>query len=181
MGENSVGVLDPATGRLTRSIAVDAGPGAVVAGFGAIWTANTNADTVSRIDQTTGSVTRIVVQSAPSAITIGAGSVWVTNGASGTVSRIDPTTDRTRSIEVGTAPGGVTVAAGAVWVTNTGDATVSRIDPAQNSGRSDHPGRSWARGDHRRQRHLGGQCHVEHRVADRSGQQCRRVDDPGGS
>jgi YVTN family beta-propeller protein len=132
VGENSVGVLDPATGRLSRSIAVDSGPGAVVAGFGAIWTANTIADTVSRIDPATGSVTRIVVQSAPSAIAIGAGSVWVTNGASGTVSRIDPATDRTRSIAVGTAPGGVAVAAGAVWVSNTGDATVSRIDPAQN-------------------------------------------------
>jgi len=133
VGENSVAMLDPATGRLTRSIAVDAGPGAVVEGFGTIWTANTNADTVSRIDETTGSVTRIVVQSAPSAITIGAGSVWVTNGASGTVSRIDPATDRARTIAVGTAPGGVTFAAGAVWVTNSGDATVSRIDPAQNA------------------------------------------------
>jgi YVTN family beta-propeller protein len=133
VGENSVGMLDPATGRLTRSIAVDAGPGAVASGFGAIWTANTNADTVSRIDPTTGSVTRIVVQSGPSAITVGAGSVWVTNGTSGTVSRIDPATDRIRSITVGTEPGGVAVAAGAVWVTNTGDATVSRIDPAENA------------------------------------------------
>ena len=132
VGENSVGRLDPATGRLTRSIAVDAGPGAIVAGFGAIWSANTNADTVSRIDPDTGSVTRILVDSAPSAITTGAGSVWVTNGSSGTVTRIDPATDRTRSIAVGTAPEGVAVAAGAVWVTNSGDATVSRIDPAQN-------------------------------------------------
>ncbi|TPG19769.1 protein kinase domain-containing protein [Pedococcus bigeumensis] len=131
-GENSVSMLDPTTGRLIRSIAVDAGPSAVVAGFGAIWTANTNADTVSRIDPATGSVTRIVVESAPSAVAIGAGSVWVTNGASGTVSRIDPATDRTRSIAVGTAPGGIAVASGAVWVTNTGDATVSRIDPALN-------------------------------------------------
>ena len=132
LGENSVGVLDPTTGRLTRSIAVDPGPGAVASGFDAIWTANTNADTVSRIDPTTGLVTRIVVQSAPSAITVGAGSVWVTNSGAGTVSRIDPATDRTLSIAVGTDPGGVTVAAGAVWVTNTGDATVSRIDPHKN-------------------------------------------------
>jgi YVTN family beta-propeller protein len=132
VGENSVGLLDPATGRLTRSIPVDTGPGAVVTGFDAIWTANTNADTVSRIDQRTGLVTRIVVESAPSAITVGADSVWVTNGASATVSRIDPVTDRTRSIAVGTEPGGVTFAAGAVWVSNTGDATVSRIDPAKN-------------------------------------------------
>jgi YVTN family beta-propeller protein len=131
VGENSVGVLD-AAGRLTRSILVDAGPSAVVAGFDAIWTANTNADSVSRIDPTTGSVTRIMVQSAPSAITVGAGSVWVTNGAAGTVSRIDPLTNRTQNIVVGTAPGGVAVSSGAVWVTNTGDATVSRIDPAQN-------------------------------------------------
>ncbi|WP_344252658.1 protein kinase domain-containing protein [Terrabacter carboxydivorans] len=132
VGENSVGVLDPATGSLTSSTPVDAGPAAVVEGFGAIWTANTTSGTVSRIDHATGVVRRIVVDSAPSAITTGDGSVWVTNGGSGTVTRIDPVTERTRSITVGSYPSGVAFADGAVWVTNTADATVMRIDPAQN-------------------------------------------------
>lgn len=132
LAENSVGLLDPVTGTVTRSVGVDAGPGAAVAGFGAIWTANTDADTVSRIDPTTDSVTRIVVQSAPSAIAVGAGAVWATNAGSGTVTRIDPATDRTESIAVGTAPGGVAVARDSVWVANTGDGTLSRIDPAKN-------------------------------------------------
>lgn len=131
LGENSVGMVDAASGRLVRSIAVDPDPSAVASGFGAIWTVNTNADSVSRIDPRAGTVTRVLVQSAPSAITIGSGSVWVANSGSGTVTRIDPDTYRTQSIAVGTAPGGIAVDHG-VWVTNTGDATVSRIDPEQN-------------------------------------------------
>ncbi len=132
VGENSVGRLDAATGRVTRTVAVDAGPGAAAARYGAVWTANTDADTVSRIDAATGSVTRIVVESAPSAVAVGAGAVWVTNAGSGTVTRIDPATQRTQTIAVGTAPGGIVVAGNTVWVTNTGNATVSRIDPALN-------------------------------------------------
>lgn len=131
LGENSVGMVSASSGHVTRSIAVDSGPAAVASGFGAVWTANTDADTVSRVDATTGAVTRIVVQSAPSAIAVGPDSVWVTNGGAGTVTRIDPSTDRTQTIQVGTAPGGIVVD-GAVWVANTGDATVSRIDPAHN-------------------------------------------------
>jgi len=133
LGENSVGLVHTGSGRLARSIAVDAGPTAVASGFGAVWTANTNADTVSRIDLGTGDVTRILVQSGPSAIAVGADSVWVTNGGAGTVTRIDPSNDRTQTITVGTAPGGVAFASGAVWVANTGDGSVSRIDPARNN------------------------------------------------
>lgn len=132
LSENSVGMLDPVTGQLKADLGVDPGPGAVAEGFGAIWTANTNADSVSRIDQTSRVVTRIPVGTAPSAVAVGAGSVWVANSGSGSVSRIDPGTGRTQTINVGTQPGGVAVAQGAAWVSNTADATVMRIDPAQN-------------------------------------------------
>lgn len=131
LAENSIGIVNPGNGHIVGDVAVPADPSAAAAGFGALWTANTGANTVSRIDAANHQVTTTGVGSAPSAITTGLGAVWVTNSASGTVSRIDPDNNTTQTIPVGTAPGGIAVAAGSVWVTNTGDGTVSRIDPGQ--------------------------------------------------
>ena len=39
--ENYVGVIDPDGGRITKEYLVGRGPGAVVAGGGSIWVANT--------------------------------------------------------------------------------------------------------------------------------------------
>src|SRR5665647_1460824 len=79
-------------------------------------------------------------------------------------------------IAPGPAPTGM-VRTTAFWAGSIRDTVAYRSCPE--CGRADHPGRSWAGSDHRRQQHLGGQCHVEHRVADRSEQQCCR-DDPRG-
>ena len=132
LGENSVGIVDPGTGHLRGQVGVDPSPTAAATGFGSVWTANTGADTVSRIAVSTRAIRSIEVGSAPSALAVGLNSVWVANSGSGTVSRVDPTTNATQTIAVGTSPGGVTVADGWVWVTNTGDGTVSRIDPSLN-------------------------------------------------
>lgn len=130
LGENSVGILNPNTGHLLGQVGVDPSPTAAATGFDSVWTANTGADTVSRIAISTRAIRSIEVGSAPSALAVGLNSVWVANSGSGTVSRVDPTTNGTQTIAVGTSPGGVTVANGWVWVTNTGDGTVSRIDPS---------------------------------------------------
>lgn len=130
--ENSVGVLNPVDGRLSAAVSVQDHPTAAASGFGAVWTANTGANSVSRIDLTTQAVlANITVGAAPDAIAVGSGAVWVANGAVGTVSRIDPATNDIQTIPVGTAPAGITFANGWVWVTNSGDGTVSRIDPRQ--------------------------------------------------
>jgi peptide/nickel transport system substrate-binding protein len=133
LAENSLGVVDPATGQVIGQVGIEVGPTAVAAGFGSIWTANTDNDSVSRVDPTTLQVRdEIPVGAAPSAIATVSGSVWVTESGSGTVARIDPTTDQVRTIRVGVAPSGVVVAHGWVWVTNAADGTVSRIDPSRN-------------------------------------------------
>jgi peptide/nickel transport system substrate-binding protein len=129
VSENSVGIVNPDNGRVVGDVAVQDNPTAEAAGFGALWTTNTGANTVSRINASNRQVTTTGVGTAPSAVVTGLGAVWVANSASGTVTRIDPATNNTQTIAVGTAPGGLTVAAGSVWVTNTGDGTVSRIDP----------------------------------------------------
>lgn len=132
LSENSLGILDPHTRHLDSQVGVEAGPIAAAAGFGSVWTANSEAGSVSRVDIAGHRVRTIPVGSAPSAIAVGPDSVWVTNSGDGTVSRIDPATNRTQQIDVGSTPGGVASARRWVWVTNTGDGTVDRIDPSTN-------------------------------------------------
>ena len=94
------------------------GPTAVAVGGGAVWVANTQDGTVSRIDPRTATVTHTIpVGRRPTGVAAGAGAVWVANSLSGTLDRIDPHTMRVEStVEVGAAPQGVTVAHGLVWV-----------------------------------------------------------------
>ncbi|MCU1656273.1 MAG: hypothetical protein JWO57_929 [Pseudonocardiales bacterium] len=51
--ENSLGVIDPGTGRLVGQVGIGVGPTAVAAGFGSIWTTNIDANSVSRVDAST--------------------------------------------------------------------------------------------------------------------------------
>ncbi|MCW2596615.1 MAG: extracellular solute-binding protein [Jatrophihabitans sp.] len=133
LNENSVGIVDPGNGRLIGQVGVGADPVAAAAGFGSVWTANTDDDSVSRVDTATHQVRTIGVGAAPSAIAVGAGAVWVANSNAGTVTRIDPQSNTPQDpITVGNGPAGVAVGHGSVWVTNSRDATVSRIDPALN-------------------------------------------------
>ena len=127
---NSVGVID-SHGRVASAIAVGASPGGVTAGEGAIWVANTDANSVSRIDPRTNTVSQVIqVGGGPAAVAAGGGAVWVTNGLDGTVSRIDSTTNRrVQTIPVGNGPVGIAYGEGAVWVVNSVDGTVSRINP----------------------------------------------------
>ena len=87
---------------------------------GAIWVANQNAGTVSRIDPATKApVQTIDVGSAPAGIAVGDGAVWVTNASDGTLSRINADTNRVvHTIPVPQGPRGVAYGEGAVWVAN---------------------------------------------------------------
>ena len=124
--------LDPRTGRVIKEIDPNAGPTAVAVGPDAVWVADSDAGTVTRVDPT-GSLTAIPVGGSPSAIALDAGGVWVANRSDDNVVRIDPSTPAvTTTIPVGKAPAGITVSPGAVWVANSGDGTVSRIDPEIN-------------------------------------------------
>ena len=94
------------------------GPTAIAVGEDAVWVANTQEDTVARIDPATAAVTATIsVGRRPTGVAAGGGAVWVANSLSGTVSRIDPETNLVEAtVEVGEAPQGVTVAHGLVWV-----------------------------------------------------------------
>jgi peptide/nickel transport system substrate-binding protein len=127
---NEVGVINPSSGAISQEIPVGVRPGAIAVGEGAIWVANPDSDTVSRIDSPPSRVVLpIAVGSSPAGITTASGAVWVANGLDGTVSRIDPGTDTVvQRISVGNGPLGIAAGAGSIWVANTGDATITKID-----------------------------------------------------
>jgi YVTN family beta-propeller protein len=127
---DSVGALSPAAGSIRAVVPLGTAPSAVVAGDGAVWVANSNAGTVSRIDpETRSAVETIPVGTAPSGLAVGGGAVWVANNDDGTASRIDPTVGRVvQTVAVGNAPTGVAVGEGSVWVANSSDGTLSQID-----------------------------------------------------
>jgi len=125
--------LDARTGRPSEEIDPNTSVAAFAVEAGAIWVADTEAGTVTRVDPNTELLTPIPVGGRPSAIALGAGGVWVANRGDDNVVRIDPTTRSVvTTIGVGKGPVGVAVGAGSVWVANSGDGTVSRIDPESN-------------------------------------------------
>jgi peptide/nickel transport system substrate-binding protein len=127
---DSVGAISPSSDGLAAVVPVGSSPTGVAAGAGAMWVADYDAGTVSRVDLATRAVVApIPVGSTPTGIAVGANAVWVANNYSGTVSRIDPANDSVRSIPVGNGPSGVAVGDGFVWVANSSDGTLSRIDP----------------------------------------------------
>jgi YVTN family beta-propeller protein len=127
---NSVGIVDPDSGRIVGDIAVGTAPTNVAFGEGAAWVTNGADATVDRIDPETRTVRQTIkVGEGPDEIAFGAGSVWVTNGLDGTVSRIDPVSnDEILRARVGSGPSGIAVGFGTVWVVNRDDHTLTRID-----------------------------------------------------
>jgi YVTN family beta-propeller protein len=130
---NSAAAFDLRTGALTGQTAMNARPGQMAAGGGALWITHTEEGTVSRIDLRTKSIQTIQVGTGPTGVAFGDGAVWVANSQDRTVSRINLDTNSVvKVIPVGNGPTGVAVGDGAVWVTNSLDDTVARIDPASN-------------------------------------------------
>jgi YVTN family beta-propeller protein len=127
---DSVGAISASGGDVRAVVALGTSPSALASGNGAVWTANYNQDTVSRIDVATRArVQTIRAGTTPAGLAVGPGAVWVTNNYGGTVSRIDPAVDRVvQTIPVGNAPVGVAVGYGSVWVANSSDGTLTRID-----------------------------------------------------
>jgi peptide/nickel transport system substrate-binding protein len=126
---NSVGVIDPRSGKLDTEIAVGQAPAAVASGRDAVWVANANDNAISKIDPDRNGVRdTIQVGDAPSGIAVGGNAVWVTNGLDGTLSKIS-SDQVVQNTQVGNGPSGVAYGGGALWVANAVDGTVVRVDP----------------------------------------------------
>jgi streptogramin lyase len=109
--------VDARSGR-ARRIPVGRFPDAVAVGFGSVWVAQKEDDTVRRIDPVTGRTRRVVaVGHRPFEVAVDQGSVWVTSECDGTVLRIDPATNRVvGTIELGYHPQWLAVGGGFAWV-----------------------------------------------------------------
>ena len=130
--ENSLILLDPASGAPRATVRLPFAPGPSVSAGSAIWAVHPDADLVSRVDLATHAIRQISVGQVPVAVAVGMGSVWVANNASGSVTQIDPATGDTHEISgVGVGPSGIAVGDGSVWVTTAGDGEVARIDPVR--------------------------------------------------
>jgi YVTN family beta-propeller protein len=133
---NSVAVIDPKTNKVVADVKVGTRPGAVAVGEGAVWVANLDDSTLSRVNPKTREVERTIPMQgvSPSDIAAGAGGVWVANGPHNAVVRVSPdaneVVDKVDTNECLGFDASIAVGEGAVWfVCAMG---ISRIDPVSN-------------------------------------------------
>ena len=138
VGPNMLAVVDLATRRVEASVRVGTSPNAIAYGHGSLWVANTDDETLSRIDPRTREVVATIGVGPAVDLAIGPDAVWTANGIDGTVGRVDPESGvRIATIDLrGDDPvvpntvNAVAVGGGAVWAAVA--RSVVRIDPATN-------------------------------------------------
>lgn len=142
---NSLAVIDPKTNRLVADVPVGNGPTLVAAGAGALWVANGQDQTVSRVDPQARVVAKIIgIAFAPEALTADEGGVWFATGADsnlavsdGLVARIDPRTNQPGQIIRSVGGGGgravLALGGGSLWIGNDDDPRIYRLDPGSNA------------------------------------------------
>jgi YVTN family beta-propeller protein len=89
-GPNTVGVIDSGTNRVVARIPVGEHPVGIAYRGGDVWVANTNQDTVSRIDPETRRSETIGLGAPPTDVVFAGGNVWTGNGSDGTLTEISP-------------------------------------------------------------------------------------------
>jgi YVTN family beta-propeller protein len=133
---NSVAIIDPKTNKVVADVKVGTRPGAVAVGEGAVWVANLDDSTLSRINPKTREMERTIPMQgvSPSDIAAGEGGVWVANGPDNAVVRVSPdaneVVDRIPGDECLGFDASIAVGEGAVWFVCA--AGLVRIDPASN-------------------------------------------------
>jgi streptogramin lyase len=142
---NAVGVVDEATGKVAGSVAVGSSPGLVAyegtPGTRQVWVANTDDQTLTRIDATTRTPRGPVISlgTTPAGLAVGFGSVWVLDKDAPRLLRIDPDIGRTTGrvdlpfdpqADWGYFPAGLAIGAGSVWAAYDGPGHLIRVDPA---------------------------------------------------
>ncbi len=167
---NGVGVLEG--GKVVAAGTVGASPSDVAAGGGSVWVTNTDDQTVTRVDPSTGEASQTIpVGSGPGGVAADEHGVWVANSLDGTITRIDPKANAVvDTIPVGTAPVALALAGDELWVVSRDDQTLTRLDARTGKVTGAHPRRGGpASGGGRRRRRLGGrrasQCRLPHRSA----------------
>ena len=139
---NSVAAVDPKTGRVEADVPIGGHPVAIAVGEGAVWVANSDQETLVRIDPKSKDVTSIGLGTDVADVAVGFGSVWVAGGNGETLTRIDPSQNAPEApIDLGKldelSPQPVflvATGAGSVWITRGNK--LMRIDPETNEART---------------------------------------------
>jgi len=132
---STVARIDMQSNRISASGYAGYTPAGIAVSTNAVWVANFNGNSVSRLDPSSlapETAAPITVAKGPSAVAVGGGAVWIADRFSDAVSRIDPLTNSVTTIPVGKRPVAVAFGYGSVWVANSRSGTVSRIDPKAN-------------------------------------------------
>jgi len=139
---NSLAAIDTGSNRVTAVAPVGARPGAVVSGFGSLWVANLDGQTISRVNPITlRTVRNVSVGAPPTGLTAAGGVLWVLESnldpdalpstSSVVVGRIDPEFNTPgTTVRVGdVAPDASAIAAdgNSVWVAPAGG-LLTRLD-----------------------------------------------------
>jgi YVTN family beta-propeller protein len=130
--------VDPASGRVVRTLPVPVRIDGLTTVSGDVWAVSRADRAVLRLDPRTAEIRdRISVagNSDSLAITADDGFLWVLDGGTATVTRIDPGLHEiaeTYRLSVGRGQLALAAGEGAAWVSNALDGTVTRIDGATN-------------------------------------------------
>ena len=130
---NSIVALD-SSGSIADTVSVGARPVAISSAAGALWVANLDDQTVTRVDVSSREAVRNVpISGAPTALAATTGAVWVTDNT-GRLSEIDPAYNRVTSIRQLAGSGSynhatspLIAAFGSIWIVDP-DGHVSRVD-----------------------------------------------------
>jgi YVTN family beta-propeller protein len=136
-GIETVSRVELRPGKVVSTIRVGTTPIFDAFGYGALWVANYDDDTVSVVRPGSRAAETISMgdgRCGPLGIATGFGGVWVVCYWKGQLMRVDARTRRiVARIPIGAGPLDVGAGAGAVWVTNRDSRTVTRIDPRSNA------------------------------------------------
>ncbi|HJS27768.1 MAG TPA: adenylate/guanylate cyclase domain-containing protein [Actinomycetota bacterium] len=127
---DTVGSIDPDSGRIEDAIDVGSEPTAVVVGGDSAWIASLEKGTLSRFDLVEENQDHLSPEGHPAALAIDeSGFLWILNGVEATLVRVDPeevVADNRITLSTGTRD--LAAGEGALWVTNAAERTLTRID-----------------------------------------------------
>jgi serine/threonine-protein kinase len=123
--------LDPADGKVVRTIPMHGAVDSVAVGEGAVWVANSERGTLVRVDPQDTTTVPVQVGKATEAadVAVGDGAVFYIDQGTGEATRIDPESGRPvgKATVVAKSPTSAVVAGHALWVTDGADNTLTRL------------------------------------------------------
>jgi serine/threonine-protein kinase len=110
--------IDPATNQLVATFPAGKDPAAIAAGQGSVWTASKLDGTVTRVDPTTNTLTKVISAEAPVDLSIAGGFLWILE-ADTSLHQVDPSTgafaQTVELLDIEAGPGHLAAGPDALW------------------------------------------------------------------